>query len=59
MSFNCRVEFLYTNTGSEDGSKTTNPYGKREAQQKHHSEGKRGEDPGKIDICRRNKRMVK
>lgn len=31
ISFNCSVEFLYTNTVSEDGSKTTNPYGKREA----------------------------
>ncbi len=43
---------LYLYAGSEDGSKTKNPYGKREAQQKHHSEGERGEDPGKTVICR-------
>lgn len=46
--------------GSEDGSKTKNPYGKREAQQKHHSEGERGEDPGKTVVCRlyKRKRMM-
>lgn len=43
---------LYLYAGSEDGSKTKDPYGKREAQQKHHSEGERGEDPGKTVICR-------
>lgn len=43
---------LYLYAGSEDGSKTKDPHGKREAQQKHHSEGERGEDPGKTVICR-------
>lgn len=42
---------MYIYAGSEDGSKTKDPYGKREAQQKHHSEGERGEDPGKTVVC--------